>query len=158
MEAAERLGAVLRARGLTAATAESCTGGLVGAAITAVAGSSDYYLGGVVAYANATKVRLLGVAPEDLTAFGAVSAEVARAMAAGARARLGADVAVSVTGIAGPGGGSPEKPVGLVYVGVATAWGCTAARHQLDGDRAAIRAAAVDAALAALVAAAAHDG
>lgn len=150
MGPAERLGALLRARGLTVATAESCTGGLVGAAITAAAGSSDYYLGGVVAYANAAKVRLLGVDPQDVTTFGAVSAEVARAMAEGARFRLGADVAVSVTGIAGPGGGSPGKPVGLVYIGVATAARVTATRLELAGERAAIRAAAVSAALEAL--------
>jgi nicotinamide-nucleotide amidase len=105
-----------RARGLTLATAESCTGGMVAERLTEVPGSSDVFLGGVVAYADALKRAELGVPAEVLERHGAVSAETAAAMAQGARERLGADIAVAVTGIAGPGGGTPEKPVGLVYV------------------------------------------
>lgn len=109
----------LTARALMLAVAESCTGGLVAHRVTNVPGSSDFFLGGVVAYANEAKVHWLGVRPETLAAQGAVSEETAREMAQGARARFGADVAVSVTGIAGPTGGTPEKPVGLVYVALA---------------------------------------
>jgi nicotinamide-nucleotide amidase len=109
-----------RARGWTLATAESCTGGMVAERLTSVPGSSDVVLGGIVAYANSVKERELGVPPETLDRHGAVSAETAAAMATGARERLGADVAVSVTGIAGPGGGSPEKPVGLVHIHAVT--------------------------------------
>ncbi len=105
-----------RARGWTLATAESCTGGMVAARLTSVPGSSDVFLGSVIAYADEVKKRELGVPAETLAAHGAVSAETAAAMAAGARARLRTDVAVAVTGVAGPGGGTPEKPVGLVYV------------------------------------------
>jgi PncC family amidohydrolase len=109
----------LTARGLTLALAESCTGGLVAHRVTNVPGSSAFFLGGVVAYANQAKVDLLAVRPETLAAHGAVSEETAREMAQGARARFGADVALSVTGIAGPTGGTQEKPVGLVYVALA---------------------------------------
>jgi nicotinamide-nucleotide amidase len=108
--------ALCRARGWTLATAESCTGGMVAARLTSVPGSSDVFLGSVVAYADEVKERELGVDPEILERYGSVSAETAAAMAAGARSRLHADVAVAVTGIAGPGGGTVEKPVGLVYV------------------------------------------
>ena len=108
-----QIAAALLARKQTLATAESCTGGLVGAALTSLPGSSTWYLGGIVAYANALKIRLLGVAPELLETCGAVSLETARAMAEGARAATGADFAVSITGIAGPDGGTQEKPVGL---------------------------------------------
>jgi nicotinamide-nucleotide amidase len=123
------VGALLAARGLSLATAESCTGGLVGAKLTAVPGSSRYYRGGVVAYADAAKEALLDVPGALLRQHGAVSAEVARAMAEGARRRLGADLAVSTTGISGPDGGSAAKPVGLVYVGFASAAGSEA--HEL---------------------------
>jgi nicotinamide-nucleotide amidase len=113
---AEVVGALLLRQGLTVATAESCTGGLVAKKLTDVPGSSAYFLGGVVSYSNALKERLLGVPKQDIEAYGAVSGQVAAAMAAGARERLGADCAVATTGIAGPGGGSAEKPVGLVYI------------------------------------------
>jgi nicotinamide-nucleotide amidase len=136
-----------RARGWTLATAESCTGGLVAARLTSVPGSSDVVLGGIVSYANEVKTAELGVSEELLAAHGAVSPEVAAAMAAGARARLGADVAVSATGVAGPGGGTPEKPVGLVYLHAVSPEGERAASFSLPGDRATIRARATVAAL-----------
>ena len=129
-----------RARGLTLGTAESCTGGLVAARLTSVAGSSDVFHGSVVAYDNNVKETLLGVPADLLASHGAVSAEVAGAMAHGARERLGVDVAVSVTGVAGPGGGTPEKPVGLVFFHVAGPTGETALRFEIPGEREWIRA------------------
>ena len=136
-----------RARGLTIATAESCTGGLVGGRLTAIPGSSESYLGGAVCYADALKTGLLGVEPALLQAHGAVSEPVAVAMALGATERLGAGAAVSVTGIAGPGGGSEEKPVGTVWVGVAVGRRAEARRAMLSGDRQEIRARAAQLAL-----------
>jgi nicotinamide-nucleotide amidase len=136
-----------RERGLTLATAESCTGGLVAARLTSVPGSSDVFLGGVVAYANAVKESELGVPGEVLEAHGAVSAETAAAMAHGARDRLGADVAVSVTGIAGPGGGTPEKPVGLVYIYASGPGGDKTLDFVVSGDRETVRARATVSAL-----------
>ena len=119
LELAREVIATATAKGLTVGTAESCTGGLISGVLTAVPGASAAYLGGLVTYSNAMKTELLGV-PEALFAvYGAVSEEVARAMAEGARKRLGVDVAVSVTGIAGPGGGSAAKPVGTVWIAVA---------------------------------------
>jgi PncC family amidohydrolase len=135
VELARRLFDVCVDRGLTVATAESCTGGLVAHAITEIAGSSAYYLGGFVTYANDVKRDQLGVGAELLAAHGAVSAQVARAMAEGARTRLGTDLAVAITGIAGPGGGSDEKPVGLTYVAVADSTGGDVRRHLWAGDR-----------------------
>lgn len=129
-----------RARKLTLATAESCTGGMIGERLTGIAGSSDVYLGGVVAYANGAKASLLGVPAQVLEQHGAVSAESAAAMAVGARAALGSDVAASVTGIAGPGGGSPGKPVGLVFAHVETPQGSMSRRLDLPGDRDSVRA------------------
>ena len=117
-EAAE-LGTALRAAGLTVAVAESCTGGLLGAALTAVPGSSDYFVGGVVAYADAVKRDALGIAQAMLDSEGAVSAAVARGMAEGVRQRLGTDIGLSVTGVAGPGGGGEAKPAGLSWVACA---------------------------------------
>ena len=143
----DQLAAALLARKQTLATAESCTGGLVGAALTGLPGSSAWYLGGVVAYANELKIRLLGVPAETLAAHGAVSLETARAMAQGARAATGADFAVSITGIAGPAGGTPEKPVGLVFIGVAAPHGTATFKHHFSGSRADIRQAATEAAL-----------
>jgi nicotinamide-nucleotide amidase len=132
-----------RARGLTIGTAESCTGGLVAARLTSVPGSSDVVAGGIVSYSNAVKEQQLGVPPELLSAHGAVSAEVAAAMAKGARERLGVDVAVSVTGIAGPDGGTPEKPVGLVYMHAEGPDGGRGRELNFPGDRDAIRARSV---------------
>jgi competence/damage-inducible protein CinA-like protein len=139
----ERFGA----RGLTLATAESCTGGLVAARLTAVPGSSAVFRGGIVAYANAVKEAELGVPAETLARHGAVSSETAQAMAWGARARLGTDAAVSVTGIAGPDGGSEEKPVGLVNLCAAGPGGELASELRLPGDRETIRRRATVAAL-----------
>ena len=139
-----------RRRGLTLATAESCTGGLVAARLTSVPGSSDVFVGGVVAYANEVKLAELDVSAEVLERHGAVSAEAAAAMADGTRRRYRADVAVSVTGIAGPGGGTPEKPVGLVYVHAAGPDEREAVELSIPGDREAVRARATVTALHAL--------
>jgi nicotinamide-nucleotide amidase len=131
--------ALCRVRGLTLATAESCTGGMVGERLTGIAGSSDVFLGGMIAYANSAKASLLGVPADVLERHGAVSAETAAAMAAGARTAFGADVAASVTGIAGPGGATAEKPVGLVFAHVETPNGSAGRRLDLPGDREIIR-------------------
>ena len=147
MGSAERLGEVLRERGLTISTAESCTGGGLAARITSVPGSSDYFLGSVVAYQNAVKVRVLGVPEGILEAHGAVSRETAAAMATGCRRVFQSDLAVGITGIAGPEGGSDEKPVGLVYVAVADRRATRIERLRLDGNREEVRLAAIDAAL-----------
>ena len=138
---------LLRDRGLTLGTAESCTGGLVAARITDVPGSSDVFLGSIVSYADSVKRDRLGVPDDVLAAHGAVSAETAEAMAAGARAALGVDVAVSVTGIAGPGGGTEEKPVGLVYLHAVGPDGELSRRLDFPGDRETIRLRAAVAAL-----------
>ncbi len=129
------IGPLLLLRGLKLVTAESCTGGLIGHWLTNVPGSSEYYLGGVVSYSNALKMQLLGVQAATLEKYGAVSEQVAMEMAQGARLRLGGDVALSVTGIAGPGGGSAEKPVGLTFVGVSAPWGESVARFVWAGER-----------------------
>lgn len=133
------VGDLLRAKGLRLVTAESCTGGLIGEMITSVAGSSDYYDRGVVTYSNAAKTELLGVDPEIIARHGAVSHETCHAMAQGAKERSGADIAIAVTGIAGPGGGSPEKPVGTVYIGIAVPEGSVSGRFSLPGDRSQVR-------------------
>ncbi len=151
---AERLQGVCLQRGLTVATAESCTGGLVTDAITDVPGSSGYLLGGIIAYADQVKERLLGVPAELIAAHGAVSVHVARAMAVGARERLGADLAIAVTGIAGPHGGTPAKPVGLTYVAVAGPAGIEVRRFAWAGDRAANKRDSARAALELLLSAA----
>jgi nicotinamide-nucleotide amidase len=140
---AQVVGRLLRESGRTLALAESCTGGMVSSLLTDVPGSSEYFLGSVVSYANAAKQTLLAVDAETLRQRGAVSEEAALAMARGARERFGADLAVSVTGIAGPDGGSPEKPVGTVYFGLAARGGEIVAKKRLFiGDRAVVRRAA----------------
>ena len=152
--AAGRLVALLSSRGLVCATAESCTGGGVGSAITSVAGSSCVFAGGVISYANEVKRDVLGVPESVLAEKGAVSSECAAAMADGARRILGVDIAVSLTGIAGPGGGSDEKPVGLVWFGLATPEGVRTERAIFPGDRARVRSAAIAHALGMLTVAA----
>lgn len=142
--------ALLR-RNWTLAVAESCTGGLLGHLITRVPGSSAYFLGGVIAYANAVKVAQLSVPEAVLARYGAVSAPCAETMARGVRERFGADVALSITGIAGPGGGTPEKPVGLVYIGLATAEVVRVWEHRWTGTRYANQRASALAALAHLL-------
>ena len=141
---AEAVLAACRSRGWHVATAESCTGGLVAAALTAIAGSSDVVERGFVTYSNESKMELLGVPQETIAAHGAVSAQTAAAMARGAVARAGVELAVSVIGVAGPGGGTPQKPVGLIYLGVArSGGGARVERRIFPGDRAAVRQAAL---------------
>ena len=147
MTVAEKLVELYKSSGKTCATAESCTGGGIGAAITSVAGSSEVFLGGVISYANEVKRDVLGVAAQVLDEHGAVSSETAAQMAEGARRLTKADVAVAVTGIAGPGGGSAEKPVGLVWFGLATADGVRTEKAIFPGDREKVRSATVTHAL-----------
>ena len=135
----ELVGRQLREGGLTLALAESCTGGLIGHRLTNVAGSSDYFLGGVVCYGNQAKMDLLRVAPEVLAEWGAVSPETAREMARGAQTAFGAHLGLAVTGIAGPGGGSPGKPVGTVYIGLATPQAVEVWHYLFHGSREAIK-------------------
>ena len=146
-----QIGILLRSRALKLAVAESCTGGLIGHRITNVAGSSDYFNGGVIAYANAAKVSLLGVSWSTLNTAGAVSRETVLEMAEGARHRLGADIAISASGIAGPTGGLPEKPVGTVWIGLAAPDGSRARIFCFPGNREQNKAAAAQAALAMLL-------
>ena len=145
-----------RARGLRIATAESCTGGMIAAALTDIAGSSDFVERGFVVYSNQAKHEMLGVPEATLARYGAVSAEVAIALAEGALARSPADLAVAVTGIAGPGGATTTKPVGLVHLACARRGRATVQRREVfEGDRAAVRAATVAMALEMLLSAAA---
>ncbi len=140
----ERLGEALRARRWRLAVTESCTGGLLGAVLTAQPGASGWFVGGVIAYANHAKEALLGVEPEALRCHGAVSEVVARQMAEGVLDGLGADLALAVTGIAGPGGGRSDKPVGTVWLALTHRAGVTEAhRHRFSGSREAVRRAAV---------------
>ena len=141
----------LSALNKTIATAESCTGGLIAHRLTNIPGISDHFIGGLVAYSNAVKVSLLGVSEDALIAHGAVSDIVARQMAQGARARFGADVAVGVTGIAGPGGGTPEKPVGLVYIAVATDAQTVVSCNVFEGNREQIKHQSAETALTMLL-------
>ena len=138
-ELAERVLPALRRRGQTLATAESLTGGGVGAVLTAVPGSSESYCGGVVSYTDAVKHRVLGVPAEVLETFGAVSAETARAMAEGAKSVCGADWGISTTGLAGPGGDGSGKPVGLVYTAVSGSAGTETFSHRFSGSREEVR-------------------
>ena len=156
--AATRLQELALERGISVGTAESCTGGLIGHTLTAVAGSSAYYLGGIVSYSDDLKTSLLGVSPESIERHGAVSAQVAVAMAEGARERLGCDYAMAATGVAGPGGGTQAKPVGLTYVAAAGPHGHEVQRHLWDGDRAANKERSAAAALELLLALLAGEG
>jgi PncC family amidohydrolase len=148
LDLAARVGAGCRAARLTIATAESCTGGLVAHLLTEVPGSSAYLAGGFVTYANAAKIALVDVPATVLSAHGAVSAQVAVAMAEGARRRLGVDLAVAVTGVAGPDGGTDAKPVGLTYVAIADRDGDAVQRYLWSGDRSGNKRASAAAALA----------
>ena len=139
----EALGRLLRRQKVTLAVAESCTGGLLGGRITSVSGSSDYFLGGIIAYANAVKSRELGVDPVVLDREGAVSEPVARQMARGVRERFGADFGIGITGVAGPLGGTDRKPVGLVYIALADRRQCSVYSSVFSGDREAVRQASV---------------
>lgn len=141
----------LKKRSLMMATAESCTGGLIAGACTEVSGSSDWFERGFVTYSNAAKTELLGVPAELIATHGAVSEPVARAMAAGSLAHSPAQLAVAVTGVAGPTGGSADKPVGTVWFGWATPGGVFTEHQRFDGDRAAVRTATVRHALAGLL-------
>lgn len=143
----EAMGNHLRSKGLSLSVAESCTGGLVAHRITSVAGSSDYFLGGVVAYHNEVKEKLLGVTAPVLAEHGAVSEETARQMAAGVRRLFGSDLGVGITGVAGPGGATPAKPVGLVYIGLATIGTTDCEEHRFAGSRAEIKEQSARAAL-----------
>jgi len=135
VDLAVRVGTRCTALGLRIATVESCTGGLIGHLVTEVPGSSAYYVGGFVTYSDELKREVVGVPHDVLAAHGAVSAQVAMAMATGGRLRTGADLVVSVTGIAGPDGGTPSKPVGLTYVAVADGIGVAVRRHTWSGER-----------------------
>ncbi len=148
---AARVGELAEMRRVLLATAESCTGGLVAGALTAVAGSSAWFVGGVVAYANAVKEQLLGVSPAILAAHGAVSAPCVEAMVVGVCRLLGASAALAVSGIAGPGGGSIAKPVGLVWIAWWLAGRSVVRSFYFSGDRAAVRYAATTAALVGLI-------
>jgi len=134
-------------KGVTLAVAESCTGGLIGSRLTDVPGCSDYFTGGIVSYANSAKVKLLGVPAALVREYGAVSEPVARKMAQGVRRRFAAGVGIAVTGIAGPGGGTREKPVGLVYMAVASGKRVTSAKRLFSGSRVQIKKQSADAVL-----------
>ena len=139
MTADQELAALFHASGMTLALAESCTGGMIAARVTDIPGCSAWFKGGVVAYSNEVKQQLLQVSGTLLEQYGAVSEAVARAMAEGARRAVGTDLSLAVTGIAGPDGGTSEKPVGTVYIALADHDGCEVVRCQFNGDRAAIR-------------------
>jgi PncC family amidohydrolase len=151
MSLSDQIKAVFTEKKLTLTTAESCTGGLLAGAITEVSGSSSYMMGGSVTYSNEAKITFLGVNPASLEQHGAVSEEVAREMARGARERLSTDVAVSITGIAGPDGGTPDKPVGLTWIGLSDARGDSARRFVWNSDRSGNRALSVEAAMKMLI-------
>ncbi len=139
MKIEKRIGAILLQKGLNISVAESCTGGLISKRITDIAGSSVYFVSGLVTYSNAAKTKLLSVPERTIVRHGAVSEVVARGMARGVRELLRSDIGLSVTGIAGPGGGSMEKPVGLVYMALASKRNVFTARHVFDGNRIGIR-------------------
>ncbi len=131
----EKIAELLKKEHFTVATAESCTGGLIGHMLTNIAGSSEYYRGGVIAYSNDVKECILGVRRSTLEKYGAVSEQTAYEMADGAKRKLDAHIAIATTGIAGPGGGSEEKPVGLVYIALATPYGIEVRKFIFNGDR-----------------------
>ncbi|MBR4674548.1 MAG: CinA family protein [Victivallales bacterium] len=145
--ASEKLGALLKARGLVLSTAESCTGGGIAAAVTDVAGSSEWFSGAFVTYSNQWKMRQLGVASETLDRFGAVSAQTVSQMLEGLLKNGGADLGIAVSGIAGPGGGTLEKPVGTVFIGIAGNGWQVVRRMLFAGDRASVRAQTIETAL-----------
>lgn len=147
---AEEVGRLLREKGFTVAVAESCTGGKLGDWMTEVPGSSDYFLGGVISYSNGAKIELLGVDEAVLKAKGAVSEEVARQMAAGVRNLFHAQIGVGITGIAGPSGGTPSKPVGLVYIAVSTPTSAVCVENRFKGSRSEIKRQSVEKALSML--------
>ena len=134
-ELAKKVAHLLKERNMKVATAESCTGGLIGHTITNIPGSSEYYEGGVISYSNALKMNLLGVKEEILAKYGAVSEQTAREMADGIRKKASVDIGIATTGIAGPGGGTPEKPVGLVYIAISTGKGTKVEKHLFHGNR-----------------------
>jgi len=136
---AEDVGELLRSKGLTISVAESCTGGKVGDMLTNVSGSSDYFLGGVISYSNRAKIELLGVGEELLSFKGAVSDEVARQMAAGVRKSLHSGIGIGITGVAGPLGGTPDKPVGLVYIAVSSERSTISEKNVFKGSRTRIK-------------------
>ena len=144
---ARELGRALRSRALTIAVAESCTGGRLGDLLTNVPGSSDYFMGGVISYTNRAKAELLGVSKKSMAQKGAVSEEVARQMASGVRKALHAKIGVGITGIAGPSGGTPRKPVGLVYIAVASEKGSICSKYLFKGTRTQIKKQSADHAL-----------
>jgi PncC family amidohydrolase len=146
-----QVGRLLQERGLKLVAAESCTGGLLGSRITDVSGSSEYFLGGVVAYSYQAKVDLLNVAWDTLNTKGAVSRETVLEMARGIRNLMGGDIAISISGVAGPGGGTPEKPVGTTWIGLVTDKGEWAQVYQFSGDREKNKVSAADAALTLLL-------
>jgi PncC family amidohydrolase len=146
-----RIGPLLLQSNLKLVTAESCTGGLIGHLLTEQAGSSEYFLGGVISYSNELKMKLLGVHERTLINHGAVSSKTAMEMARGARHVMDADIGVSVTGIAGPGGGTDTKPVGLTYIGVSTPWGDDVREFYWEGDRTANKLDSARAALALVI-------
>ncbi len=143
----EQVGKLLLEKGLTLGTAESCTGGMIASRLTDIPGSSDYFKGGIVSYTNEAKNKVLGVSQEILNTFGAVSRETAEAMAMGAREKINADLGLSVTGVAGPGGGTAEKPRGLVYIALAAADKTICREHHFAGSRAAVRQGTVNSSL-----------
>lgn len=154
MKSAEVLARILTERNLTVSAAESCTGGTLCGAITEVPGASAFFLGGAIVYGNESKTEVLGVSPDTLKAFGAVSAAAAAEMAEGALALFKSDLAAAVTGIAGPGGGTPAKPVGLVYTAVACRNGTEVSENHFSGDRDGIRKQAAGKAIGMLIGAA----
>lgn len=154
---AEKLVAILKSKGLTVSTAESLTGGLIGASIVDISGASSVFNGGAITYTEKAKIEVLGVNPATVEKHTVVSEAVASEMALGARALYKSDIAISATGIAGPDGGSEDFPVGLVYIGVANQGGVRAYRYIFDGDRAAVRRQTVSAAIALLIEAAMEE-